>query len=168
MHFLRNSLFILVSVLGLNSLTDDFVEFVNFVGVINEVYREFRDFVFSWLPIDLPNGVKDYLIIGTAVAGSYVWADEEHPSPIAFRGGGFVSNLLARVIMIAFMSAIWPFMVLISLPPFLATLLGYEADGGGLVNSNQPVYFYRNIAIAIFVYVAVLFVFSDAKEILLT
>lgn len=168
MHFLRNGLFIFVSVLGLNSLTDDFVEFVNFVGVINEVYREFRDFVFSWLPIDLPSGVKDYLIIGTAVAGSYVWADEEHPSPIASRGGGFVSNLLTRVVMVSFMSAIWPLIILASLPAFVATLLGYEADGGGLINSDQPVYFFRNIAIAIFVYVVVLFVFSDARELLST
>lgn len=166
MQFLRNGLFIFVSVLGLNSLTDDFVEFVNFVGVINEIYREFRDFVFSWLPIDLPNGIKDYLIIGTAVAGSYVWADADHPSPIGYRGGGFVSNLFTRIFTTAFMSLIWPLIILASLPAFVATLLGYEADGGGLLNPDQVIYFFRNIAI--FVYVVVLFVFSDARELLFT
>jgi hypothetical protein len=98
---------IVVTVISLSSFADSYVLWADFIVKIIASYQSLIypiwNFLFSWLPFEIPDWLKDYLTIGIICSLSWYKG--------ALVEGDFFTDLGSRLASVAF-SPIWPIMII--------------------------------------------------------
>ena len=162
-NFLKTFVQIVLMLLGLTGLVDDVVEWKGFLRELVVQYEMIRDYAFAFLPFDLYEWMKDYLVIGAVVASSlirtaaHIFSDDEE---IIFRNfDTFAAFMLVFAIVTNW--HFWPLMVIILNAQFLRDptyFADYEMEIAFLRN------FWVNVGWTIAIFIGLVFIASDAPE----
>lgn len=148
--------------LGLTGLVDNAVEWHGFFKMIVSEYQVIRDYIFDWLPFDVSVFVKNYLVIGTGLASSFLRMRQEvglFSVEKEVVKGKFWELALFWIIncltwpVLAFVASLYLFIEMFIDPP--QNLKAAK----GLHNIKV---FRRKLAEVAVIFIGILFVFSDA------
>lgn len=156
-----------LQLLGLAGLAENWVEWTGFFANIVDHYTVFRDILFSWLPFEVPDELKDYLVVGTGVStgifrGKAISVKQEliKPEPsetfLLKVGAALVATIfwLPLVVIIAIFLGIAFILHAVRVRPFIKDeKLSYKLFFNMLIEFSKVV----------LVLVVLLFLFSDFK-----
>lgn len=105
-----------VTVISLASLSEPLVAWANFTIDLIEIYRNFTypiyDFFLGWIPIKIPNFVKDYQLFGIIVGASFLRGVFSHRKVVISLNFKVIIFSLFCLLLLGFMSSIlWPIII---------------------------------------------------------
>ena len=156
-----------LALLGLTGLVDNVVEWHGAVSNIISEYQAVRDFIFGWFPFSVPNLVKDYLVVGVGIStiklrATWKYLSANHAKKLLFGAKhGSIFQSLGKLVLWPGYVIIWPWLVLMYLDAGVGLLRMEVNDEETEIFAQAIVDFWKRFLLLIFIYIGVLFVFSD-------